>query len=103
MPTFVPDFGDWLESELRDSRDRLDLVLERTEALAELHTHALDLAVRLKKPLTIEDVFQSPKTEKEKAHLRLLADRITREGEGGQPAYEVGGERGNHLETGARL
>lgn len=103
MPTFVPDFVDDLERELEDARERLAWLLERTEALAELHAYAYDLAARLKKPLSADDVFGSAQTEKERAQLRLLADRITAPEPGGHLVSDEGEGAGTQLETGAGL
>ena len=100
MPHFVHDFADQLAAELDNSRRELERVLDRTEALAELHSRALDLAAELKRPLTTQDLFQSGRNEKERAALRLLADRVAGDS-GGNPAYDDSSRPVGHLETGA--
>jgi len=100
MPHFVHDFADQLANELDESRRELGRVLDRTDALAALHVRALDLAAELKRPVTADDLFRSGRDEKERAALRLLADRVAGR-PGGDPAYEDDGILGGHLETGA--
>lgn len=99
MPHFVHDFVDHLAGELAASRGELERVLDRTEALAALHSRALDLAAELKRPMTAEDLFGAWRNERERAELQLLAERAT--SRGGNPASEDGRGAGGHLETGA--
>jgi hypothetical protein len=101
MPTFAHDFLDVIERELEEERERLARLVDRVEALAELQTYAYDLATQLKKPLSIEDVLGSGKTEHQRAKLRSLADRITATEPGGHPAHRDGHDGGTLLETGA--
>ena len=103
MPTFVPDFVDALEQELATERERLARLLNRIEALTELHDYAYDLAARLRKPLTVEDVFDSGHSEQQRAKLRALAERITASEQGGIPAYDSTGDGGNSSESGAEF
>lgn len=99
MPHFVEDFVDQLGTELAKSRVEQERVLERTEALAALHSRALDLAAELNRPMSAHDLFQSARTERERAELQLLAERAT--SRAGDPAYGNGRDPGGHLETGA--
>jgi len=101
MPYFVHDFADQLASELDESRRELERVLDRTDALAALHTRALDLAAELKRPVTADDLFRSGRDEKESAALRLLADRVA--GPGGNPAHDDLPGLGGRLDSGAGL
>ena len=73
------DFLTQVEDELNESRRALRRVLDRTEALAELHSRALRVQQELRRPITERDVFQSPRDEEERARLDLLVDRITGE------------------------
>ena len=100
MPYFVHDFADQLASELAASRHELGRVLDRTEALAALHSRALDLAAELKRPVTADDLFGSARDEKERASLRLLADRVAGH-PGGNPASDADAILGGRLESGA--
>lgn len=101
MPHFVEDFVDQLGTELAKSRVELEHVLERTEALAALHSRSLDLAAELNRPMTAHDLFQSARTERERAELQLLAERAT--ARAGKPAYEDGRDPGGRPETGAEF
>lgn len=101
MPHFAYDFVDQLARELAASRRELEVVLERTEALAALHARALDVAAELNRPVTAKDVFACGRNEKERAELQLLAERAT--STGGNPASAQVRPAGGRLESGAGL
>jgi len=102
MPHFVDDFVDDLERELANARRDAAAYVDRAEALAALHSHAVDLSARLQRPLSADDLFRHAKDENERAQLQALTDRvtrITRDGSGLSPAHGPGGR----LDTGAEL
>jgi hypothetical protein len=80
------DFLDWIEVELTTARREAARHIDRAEALAVLRSRALPVAQRLRRPLTVDDVFASSRDERERAELRALADRVTG---GGDPADDV--------------
>jgi hypothetical protein len=85
------DFLDWIEVELTPARREAARHIDRAEALAVLRSRALPVAQRLRRPLTVDDVFASSRDERERAELRALADRVTG---GGEPADEISGVGG---------
>lgn len=72
------DFLGQVEDELAESRRDLRRTMERTQALAELRSRALEVQQELRRPITERDVFQ-PRDEEDRALLDLLVDRITGE------------------------
>ena len=85
MSSELADFLDWIEDELTSARREAAHYIDRAEALAALRSRALPIAQRLRRPLTVDDVFAS-RDERERAELRALADRVTG---GGDPADDV--------------
>ncbi len=88
MPYYADDFVDHLARELSQSRRMLTRVLDRTDALATLHAHAVEMSQREQRPLTAHDVLTSHRDERERAELLLLVQRISSSDrlEGGIPA-----------------
>lgn len=72
------DFLGQVEDELAESRRDLRRTMERTQALAELRSRALEVQQELRRPITERDVFQ-PRDEEDRALLDLLVNRITGE------------------------
>jgi hypothetical protein len=73
------DFLTQVEDELNESRRDLRRVLDRTEALAQLHSRAVEVQQKLRRPITGRDVFNNPRDEEDRALLDLLVTRITGE------------------------
>jgi predicted nucleic acid-binding protein len=73
------DFLGQVETELAESRRTLRRALERTQALAELHSRAVEVQQKLRRPITGRDVFNNPRDEEDRAWLDLLVTRITGE------------------------
>lgn len=72
------DFLGQVEDELAESRRDLRRTMERTQALADLRSRALEVQQELRRPITERDVFQ-PRDEEDRALLDLLVNRITGE------------------------
>jgi len=72
------DFVTQVEDELAESRRTLRHAVERTHALAELRSRALEVQEELRRPITERDVF-APRDEEDRAWLDLLVTRITGE------------------------
>src|SRR4051812_35391953 len=102
MSYLVGDFLDQLDAELVAQRRLAALHVDRADALRALRSHAFQVAAALKRPITVEDVFECATDEQERAERRALADRITREA-GGEPALGIDETRGHHSESGASL
>ena len=98
MPVHLDDFLDVVERELAADRRRLARLLDRVEALAALHAHAVSVSIELQRAISADDVFSAPRSERERAELQALADRITSD-PGGHPAFDSDDGAGHHLET----
>ena len=77
MPVYRDDFLDVAERELAAERRRLGRLIDRVEALAALHTHAVSVSIALQRPISADDVFATAGNERERAEFQALADRIT--------------------------
>ena len=60
---------------LAAARQEAARAVDRVDALVALRSHALDVAHRLHRPLSPEDVFTG-RTAEEQAHIDALRDRI---------------------------
>jgi hypothetical protein len=92
MPYYADDFLDMIERELASERDALTRLVDRIDAIVAVRSVAIDVSTRLQRPIDVDDVFMSGRSEEERARLQALKRRILQDDQAA-PVPALGGDR----------